>query len=109
MNQVYSQGGAGLVSAKLLRGARSCGPSMLLNSPTWTKLFVNRVRRLAFPSPGDLIPNHRALPTRRLMQEAGFEPVLIGNLAKERYLVQEHRFAGQHSQWASPVIAASLG
>ena len=45
----------------------------------------------------------------RLIREAGFEPVLIGDLAKGRYLVPGTPLAGQHAPDELRRIAATLG
>ena len=45
----------------------------------------------------------------RLIRQAGFEPVLIGDLAKGKYLVPGTPVAGQHSPDELRRIAASLG
>ncbi len=44
----------------------------------------------------------------RLIREAGFEPVLIGDLAKGKYLVPGTPLAGQHTPAELRQIAATL-
>ena len=61
---------------------------------------------------GDAEPNSSAaraiVLATRLIKEAGFEPVLIGGLAKGKYLVPGTPLAGQHTPADLRRIAATL-
>jgi len=107
VNQVNSQGGAGLVSAKLLKGAKIVRAFNALNYATLDKLAHQSGGRVGVPIAGD---DRKAIDlASRLIREAGFEPVLVGDLAKGKYLVPGTPLAGQHSPDELRRIAASLG
>ncbi len=107
VNQVNSQGGAGLVSAKLLKGAKIVRAFNALNYATLDKLAHQQGGPIGVPIAGD---DPKAIDlANRLIREAGFEPVLIGDLAKGKYLVPGTPVAGQHSPDELRRIAASLG
>ena len=104
VDQVNSQGGAGLVSAKLLKGARIVRAFNALNYATLDRLAHQSV---GVPIAGD---DPKAIDlASRLIREAGFEPVLVGDLAKGKYLVPGTPLAGQHTPGELRKIAASLG
>jgi 8-hydroxy-5-deazaflavin:NADPH oxidoreductase len=46
---------------------------------------------------------------KRLIRETGFEPVLVGDLAKGKYLVPGTPLAGEHTPAELRRIAATLG
>src|SRR5215469_5435878 len=107
VNQVNSQGGAGLVSAKLLQGAKIVRAFNALNYAALDKLAHQSGGRVGVPIAGD---DRKAIDlASRLIREAGFEPVLVGDLAKGKYLVPGTPLAGQHSPDDLRRIAASLG
>jgi len=107
VNQVASEGGPGLVTAKLLKGARVVRAFNALHTASLDKIAHR---------PGDLVgvpiagndPNAIDLASR-LIREVGFEPVLIGDLAKGKYLVPGTPLAGQHTAAELRQIAATLG
>jgi len=107
VNQVNSQGGAGLVSAKLLKGAKIVRAFNALNYATLDKLAHQQGGPIGVPIAGD---DPKAIDlANRLIREAGFEPVLVGDLAKGKYLVPGTPVAGQHSPDELRRIAATLG
>ena len=107
VSQVNSQGGAGVVSAKLLKGAKIVRAFNALNYATLDKLAHQSGGPVGVPIAGD---DPKAIDlASRLIREAGFEPVLVGNLAKGKYLVPGTPLAGQHSPDELRRIAASLG
>jgi len=107
VNQVNSQGGAGVVSAKLLKGAKIVRAFNALNYATLDKLAHQQSGPIGVPIAGD---DPKAIDlANRLIREAGFEPVLIGDSAKGKYLVPGTPVAGQHSPDELRRIAATLG
>jgi predicted dinucleotide-binding enzyme len=107
---VDEQGGAGLATAKLLPGARLVrgfnnlghdgihGADVLTRPPSGKKVGV--------PIAGD-DAWAIALATS-LIRETRFEPVLIGGLAKGKYLVSGSVISGEHTPDELRRIAASL-
>lgn len=107
VSKINSQGGAGVVSAKLLKGAKIVRAFNALNYATLDKLAHQQGGPIGVPIAGD---DPKAIDlANRLIREAGFEPVLIGDLAKGRYLVPGTPVAGQHSPDELRRIAATLG
>jgi 8-hydroxy-5-deazaflavin:NADPH oxidoreductase len=107
VSQVASQGGPGVVSAKLLKGARIVRAFNALNYASLEKIAHQPGGPVGVPIAGD---DPKAVDlASRLIREAGFEPVLIGDLAKGRYLVPGTPLAGQHAPDELRRIAASLG
>ncbi len=92
---VDEQGGAGLATAELLPGAHivrafnALGHNGLHGADVLTKRI--RRKRLACPSRAT-IAQAMALATK-LFKETRFEPVLIGGLAKGKYLVSGRSLA----------------
>jgi predicted dinucleotide-binding enzyme len=104
VSQVNSQGGAGLVSAKLLKGAKIVRAFNAISYATLDKLAHQSI---GVPIAGD---DPKAIDlANRLIREAGFEPVLVGDLAKGKYLVPGTPLAGQHTPDELRKIAAGLG
>jgi predicted dinucleotide-binding enzyme len=107
VNQIASQGGPGVVSAKLLKGARIVRAFNALSYAILDRLAHQPDGKVGVPIAGD---DPKAIDlASRLIREAGFEPVLIGDLAKGRYLVPGTPVAGQHSPDELRRIAATLG
>jgi predicted dinucleotide-binding enzyme len=107
VNRVVSEGGPGLVTAKLLKGARIVRAFNAINY----KLLDISARRpgepVGVPIAGD---DAKAIDlASRLIRETGFEPVLVGNLAKGKYLVPGTPVAGEHTPAELRRIAATLG
>jgi len=107
VNQVAGQGGPGLVTAKLLQGARVVRAFNALNYASLDKFAHRSGERVGVPIAGE---DPKALNlANRLIREAGFEPVLIGDLAKGKYLVPGTPVAGEHSPEELRRIAATFG
>jgi predicted dinucleotide-binding enzyme len=107
VNRVASEGGPGLVTAKLLQGARIVRAFNALNYATLDKIAHQPGGPVGVPIAGN---DPKAIDlASRLIREAGFEPVLIGDLAKGKYLVPGTPVAGQHSPDELRHIASTLG
>ncbi len=107
VNRVAGEGGPGLVTAKLLKGARVVRAFNAINY----KLLGTSAHRpgepVGVPIAGD---DPKAIDlASRLIREAGFEPVLVGDLAKGKYLVPGTPVAGEHTPAELRRIAATLG
>jgi 8-hydroxy-5-deazaflavin:NADPH oxidoreductase len=107
VNRIASEGGPGLVTAKLLKGARIVRG---FNAISYKLLGTSAQRpgeQVGVPIAGDDV---KAIDlASRLIREAGFEPVLVGDLAKGKYLVPGTPVAGEHTPAELRRIAASLG
>ena len=107
---VDEQGGAGLATAKLLpgahlvRGFNNFGHNGLHGAEVLVKPTLGQT--VGVPIAGD-DPKAIALATK-LFKETGFEPVLIGGLAKGKYLVPGSVISGEHTPDDLRKIAASL-
>ena len=107
---VDEQGGAGLATAKLLPGAHivrafnALGHNGIHGADALTKPPPGQT--VGMPIAGD---DAKAIDlASRLIREAGFEPVLIGGLAKGKYLVPGAALSGQHTAAELRQIAAGL-
>ena len=103
---VDEQGGAGLASAKLLPGSRIVR--------AFNAISYRRVGDIAH-KPGGLVgvpiagDDQKAISLAEgLIREMGFEPVLIGGLAKGKYLLPGTPLAEEHSPAELRQIAAGL-
>ena len=107
---VDEQGGAGLATAKWLPGARLVRAWNALGHDGLHGADVLVKPRLApphgVPIAGD-DPGAIAL-AMKLFRETQFEPVLIGGLAKGKYLVSGSAISGEHTPDELRKIAASL-
>src|SRR5262249_4690954 len=107
---VEDQGGAGLATAKLLpgahlvRGFNNFGHDGIPGNKVLTKPTLGQT--VGVPIAGD-DPQAIAVATK-LFKETGFEPVLIGGLAKEKYLRPGSAISGEHTPDALRKIAAGL-
>ncbi len=110
VDQVTSEGGPGLVTAKLLKGARVVRAFNALHTPSLDKI-AHRPDDEGGPIGVPIAGNDpKAIDlASRLIREAGFEPVLVGDLAKGKYLVPGSPLAGQHTPAELRQIAATLG
>jgi hypothetical protein len=110
VNGVASEGGSGIFTAKLLKGARVVRAFNALHTASLDKIAHrpdDQGGPVGVPIAGD---DPKAIDlASRLIREAGFEPVLIGDLAKGRYLVPGTPLAGQHTPAELRQIAATLG
>jgi predicted dinucleotide-binding enzyme len=106
VTQVAAQGGPGLVTKKLLRGARVVRAFNALNYATLEQNAHRPGEPVGVPIAGD---DPKAIDlASRLIKETGFEPVLIGGLAKGKYLVPGTPLAGVHTPTELRTIAATL-
>lgn len=107
---VDEQGGAGLATAKLLPGAHivrafnNFGHDGIPGNKVLTNPTLSGT--VGVPIAGD-DPQAIALATK-LFKETNFEPVLIGGLAKGKYLVPGSVISGEHSPDELRKIAAGL-
>ena len=107
---VDEQGGAGLATAKLLpgahlvRGFNNFGHNGLHGNEVLIKPTLGQT--VGVPIAGD-DAQAIALATK-LFKETQFEPVLIGGLAKGKYLVPGSVISGEHTPNELRKIAASL-
>jgi predicted dinucleotide-binding enzyme len=103
---VADQGGAGLATAKLLPGAHIVRAFNAIGAGSLATDAHRPGEPVGVPIAGD-DPKAVALATS-LIKETGFEPVLVGGLAKGKYLVPGTPLAGEHTPAELRQIAASL-
>lgn len=97
--------GAGLASAELLPGARLVRAFNAIGSARMGSAY-QEPGRVGMPIAGD---DAKAVAVAsRLIREIGYEPVLIGGLAKGRYLIPGSPLAGERSAEEIRKIAATL-
>lgn len=107
VRRVDAEGGAGLMTAKLLPGARIVRAFNNLGVGAQLPTFAHRAGDpVGVPIAGD-DPEAIAI-AERLIREVGFEPVLVGGLAMGRYLVPGTPLAGVHTPAEIRQIAATL-
>jgi len=103
--KVASEGGPGIVTPKLLKGARVVRAFNALNYASLEK-FSKQSEKVGVPITGD---DPKAIDlASRLIREAGFEPVLIGGAAKGKYLVPGTPLGGAHTPAELRQAAATL-
>ena len=106
VKQVNEMGGAGLVTAKYIPGAKLV---RAFNAIGFGKLAPDAAKgdaKIGVPIAGD---DKGAIElASALIREVGFEPVLIGDLAMGKYLVPGTPLAGEHSPDEIKQIAATL-
>ena len=109
MNQITSAGGVGLFAAKVLKGARIVRAFNALHTPSLAAI-ANRPAGQGGPVGVPIAGNDpKAIDlASRLTREIGFEPVLIGDLAKAKYLVPGSPISGLHTAAELRQIAAGL-
>ena len=106
VTQVAAQGGPGLVTKKLLPGSKIVRAFNALNYATLEQNAHRPGEPVGVPIAGD---DPKAIDlASRLIKETGFEPVLIGDLAKGKYLVPGTPVAGVHTPTELRTIAATL-
>jgi 8-hydroxy-5-deazaflavin:NADPH oxidoreductase len=103
---VADQGGAGLATAKLLPGAHIVRAFNAIGAGSLATDAHRPGEPVGVPIAGD-DPKAIALATS-LIKETGFEPVLIGGLAKGKYLVPGTPLSGEHTPAEIRQIAANL-
>jgi predicted dinucleotide-binding enzyme len=98
--------GAGLASAELLPGARIVRAFNAIGSARMGAAHEQQGERVGMPIAGD---DAKAIEVAsRLIREIGYEPVLIGGLAKGKYLMPGTPLAGEHTPEQIRQIAATL-
>jgi predicted dinucleotide-binding enzyme len=106
VDRVASQGGPGLATKKLLPGSKIVRAFNALNYATLEEMAHRQGEPVGVPIAGD---DPKAIDlASRLIKETGFEPVLIGDLAKGKYLVPGTPVAGVHTPAELRTIAATL-
>lgn len=97
--------GAGLASAELLPGARIV---RAFNAIGYARMAAAHEQpgRIGMPIAGD--DAHAIALASRLIRDIGYEPVLIGGLAKGKHLVPGTPLAGEHTPEEIRKIAAAL-
>ena len=109
VNQITSAGGVGLFAANVLKGARIVRAFNALHTPSLAAIAnrpADQGGPVCVPIAGD---DPKAIDlASRLTREIGFEPVLVGDLAKAKYLVPGTPLAGLHTAAELRQIAASL-
>jgi len=103
---VGEQGGAGLVTAKLLPGAHIVRAFNAIGAGTLPQLAHRAGEQVGVPIAGD---DPKAIAVAQsLIREIGFEPVLVGGLAMGRHLVPGTPLAGEHTAAQIRQIAGNL-
>jgi predicted dinucleotide-binding enzyme len=106
VKSVNDQGGAGLVTAKLLPGAKIVRG---FNAIGFGKLAPDAAKtdgKIGVPIAGD---DKGAIElAEALIHEIGFEPVLVGGLAMGKFLVPGTPLAGEHAPDELKQLAATL-
>jgi predicted dinucleotide-binding enzyme len=103
---VGEQGGAGLVTAKLLPGAHIVRAFNAIGSRRLVELAHRPGEPVGVPIAGD-DPKAVAV-AQSLIREIGFEPVLVGGLAMGRHLVPGTPLGGEHTPAEIRQIAGGL-
>jgi len=105
VKKVNDEGGAGLVTAKLLPGAKIVRAFNALGAG---KLADNAVKsdKVGVPIAGD--DKGAVELAEALIRQIGFEPVLVGGLAMGKHLVPGTPLAGEHSTAELKQIASTL-
>jgi len=98
--------GAGLASAELLPGARLVRAFNAIGSTRLPEAANRQGERIGIPMAGD--DAGAVAVASRLVREIGFEPVMIGPLAKGKYLIPGTPLAGEHTPEQIRQIAATL-
>jgi hypothetical protein len=105
VNTVNEQGGAGLVTQKLLPGAHLVRAFNAIGSAQLVQA-TQKPGSVAVPIAGD---DQAAIQLAEgLIKELGLEPVLVGGLAMGKYLVPGTPLAGEHSPAEIRQIASTL-
>jgi hypothetical protein len=98
--------GAGLASAELLPGARLVRAFNAIGSARLPEIAKRQGERIGMPIAGD--DASAVAVASRLVREIGLEPVMIGPLAKGKYLIPGTPLAGEHTPEQIRQIAATL-
>lgn len=103
---IGEQGGAGLVTAKLLPGAHIVRAFNAIGSGKLAEIAHRAGEPVGVPIAGD---DPKAIAVAQsLIREIGFEPVLVGGLAMGRHLVPGTPLGGEHTAAEIRQITGSL-
>jgi 8-hydroxy-5-deazaflavin:NADPH oxidoreductase len=106
VKSVNDQGGAGVVTAKWLPGAKIVRAFNAIGFSQLPQLAHRDGPPVGVPIAGD---DKNALTiAERLIKEIGFEPVVVGSLAMGKYLVPRTPLAGVHTPDEIRQIASTL-
>src|SRR5258707_15023674 len=106
VKKINDQGGAGVASAKMLPGAHVVRAFNATGSGGLTAAAHGKGEPLGVPIAGD---DGKAIElASALIKELGFEPVLVGGMAKGKYLVPGTPLGGEHTPAEIRKIAAGL-
>ena len=100
------QKGAGLASAELLPGARLVRAFNAIGYSRLPEAAQRQGERTGMPMASD--DADAVAVASRLVREIGFEPVMIGPLAKGKHLIPGTPLAGEHTPEQIRQIAATL-
>ena len=103
---IDAQGGPGVVTAKWIPGAKIVRALNAIGSGTLAQANSKPGEKMGVPIAGE---DQGAIAVASdLIREMGYEPVLVGNLAKGTYLRPGTPLAGEHSVAEIKTIAATL-
>lgn len=106
VKKVDEEGGAGLVTAKLLPGAKIVRAFNAIGSGQLETLAHRQGEPVGVPIAGD---DQKAIAlASELIKQIGFEPVLVGGLAMGKYLVPGTPLGGVHTPAEIKKAAAEL-
>jgi predicted dinucleotide-binding enzyme len=106
VKSVEQQGGPGLVTAKLVPGVHLVRAFNAINFAALARDANRPGEPVGVPIAGD---DQKAIAlASTLIKEIGFEPVLVGGLAKGKYLVPGTPLGGEHTPAEIHEIAAKL-
>jgi 8-hydroxy-5-deazaflavin:NADPH oxidoreductase len=106
VKKVNEQGGAGLVTAKLLPGAAIVRAFNAIGFGRLPELAQRKSDPVGVPIAGD---DPKAIAVAQsLIREIGFEPVVVGGLAMGRHLVPGTPLGGEHTPAEIRQIAGSM-
>lgn len=106
VKNVNDQGGAGLMTAKLVPGAKLVRAFNAISSTRLGTIAHRAGDPVGVPIAGD--DAGAIAVAEKLIREIGFEPVLVGGLAMGKHLVPGTPLAGERSPAEIRQIAASL-
>ena len=106
VKSVNDQGGAGVVTAKLIPGAKIVRAFNAIGAGQLPQLAHREGTPAGVPIAGD-DKNALAL-AQQLIKQIGFEPVVVGGLAMGKYLVPRTPLGGVHTPDEIRQIAATL-
>ena len=106
VKKINEQGGAGVATQKMLPGAKVVRAFNAIGYMALPKAAHRQGDPLGVPIAGD---DPKAIElASSLIKQLGFEPVLIGNLAKGKYLVPGTPLGGEHTPDELRATAAGL-